>query len=133
MARPPRSFRRNASPIPGSPELQVEKFLGVLEQNLWSHLWLNTYLIELLHPSFHGERRPVRAEHDLVLDDGVDVLHELRRKILRRPARKVDVDIGFVPGNGEALRLPGPRWMGGDDLELRKIGGHLVYVNGLGI
>ncbi len=75
----------------------------------------------------------VRAEEDLVLQQGVRVVHELRREVLRRPAGQVDVHARLVRGHGERLVPPGEGRMRQDDPQVREVGGHVVHMEGVGV
>ncbi len=80
--------------------IQVQRADGVLLQDEIMDLGLETRLVEILDPAVGGNQRKVRSEQHLVLELGVGVMHQLRRKILGRPARQIDVHIGFVQAHG---------------------------------
>src|SRR5262249_52910590 len=65
------------------------------------------------------------------LEPAICVVHELRRKILGRPTRQIDENIGFVQTDGERLVLPGPGGMGNNDRHVREIDRNIVKVIGL--
>src|SRR6516225_4468898 len=78
---------------------EAEQARRVLLEDLRSYLVLDRQLGEVGQPAVRGEQREVRPEQDLVLQQGVGVLHELGREVLRRPARQVDVHAGLVRGD----------------------------------
>src|SRR3954454_2621211 len=106
---------------------------GVLLEDLRLDLVLDRQLREVAEPAVWGEEGGTRAEEDLVLEQGVGVLHELRREVLRRPAGQVDVHARLVGGDGEGLVLPGEGRVRQDDLEVREVGGDVVHVEGVGV
>src|SRR5690348_17255690 len=65
---------------------QPEQPGGVLLEDLRPDLVLDRQFGEVLEPAVGGEDGEVGAEEDLVLEQRVGVLHELRREVLRRPA-----------------------------------------------
>ena len=62
-------------------------------------------LLEVGEPAVGRDQRVVRAEQDVVLEERVRVLDELRREVLRRPAGQVDVDL---PACAARRRSPRP-------------------------
>ena len=69
---------------------------------------LEAGFLEVRHPAVGRDQRVVAAEQDAVLQQRVRVLHELRRKVLRAPARQVDPDVGLVHRQRDRLVLPRP-------------------------
>src|SRR5207244_185796 len=68
---------------------------GVPRQDQRLDLVAEPRLFEILQPALRRDQRKVAAEQDAVLQQGVGVLHQLRRKVLRAPAREVDPDVGL--------------------------------------
>src|SRR5262245_56014396 len=60
-------------------------------------------------------------------------MDELRRKVLGRPTRKVDVIVSLVPGDGQAFRGPRPGRVGANDFEFWKVRRNFVDGDGLTI
>ena len=99
---------------------------GVVLEDLGPDLGLDVELVEVGQPAVRGDDRVVRAEQDLVLQQGVRVPDELRREVLRRPAGQVDVDVRLVRGDRERLVLPGERRVREDDPQVREVHGDVV-------
>src|SRR5262245_28857656 len=78
-----------------------------------------------------GQAWIVAPEHDFVLEPGAHVDLELRRKVLRRPARHLPVDVAFMQRHGRRLIHPRPPRMGHDDREIREVGCEIVYRSGM--
>src|SRR5215471_9838243 len=112
---------------------QAQQPRRVLLEDLRSYLVLDRQLGEVGEPAIRGEQREVRPEQDLVLQQGVGVLDELRREVLRRPARQVDVDLRLVGGDTERLVLPGEGRMRQDDLHPGEADRHVVDVQRVGV
>src|SRR6266581_2162536 len=69
-----------------------------------------------------------RAEQPLA-QERVRVMDELRREVLRRPARQVDVDLQLVQRDGDRFVLPRERRVRKHDLERREVDGDVVHVD----
>src|SRR5262249_39097680 len=67
-----------------------------------------------------GERRPVPAKHDAVLQASTDLLLQRRREVLRRPAMNLILHVGLVQQHGEHVVLPRPSWTAGKNFQLRE-------------
>src|SRR5262245_22872182 len=89
-------------------KLKAEELLGVIQHDFLSHLWFHINLLKLFQPALNADGRPVGAEHRLILEQGVDVVDEFRRKVLWRPTGKIDVVISLMAGDGQAFRCPRP-------------------------
>ena len=84
---------------------------------------------EVLEPAVRRDQRIVGAEQHLGLELRVRVLHQLRRKVFRRPARQVDVDVRLVQADGQRLVLPRPGRMRDDDRHVGKVGRDVVEMD----
>src|SRR5689334_10288138 len=69
---------------------EPERLDGVLFENQLVHLGLEARFAEILDPAIRRDQWIVGAEQHARLELRVGVLHELRRKILGRPAGQVD-------------------------------------------
>src|SRR6202012_4996460 len=78
------------------PTSDPEQLAGVGLQHLWPDLVTDVELGEIGEPAIGRDHRPVRTEQHLILQYAVDIAHQDRREIFRRPAREVNVDIGLV-------------------------------------
>src|SRR4051812_13490798 len=85
----------------------TQKLARVGLQYFRPDLVANIELGKIRQPAVRRDHRPVRAEQHLVLQDGVDVAHQDRREIFRRPAGEIDVDVRFVGRDRQSLFLPG--------------------------
>src|SRR5262245_65998478 len=91
--------------------LESEHALGVAVEDLLHHLVLVAELLPLREDARIGHARIVAAEHDLVLQPPAHVDLEVARKILRRPARHLPVDVALVLRHRGALVYPWPGWV----------------------
>src|SRR5262245_28095570 len=114
-------------------EFEAEELLGVIQHDFLSHLWFHINLLKLFQPALNTDGRPVGAEHRLILEQGVDVVDELRRKILGCPTGKIDVIVSLMPGDGQAFRGPRPGRVGANDFEFWKVRRNLVDGDGLAV
>src|SRR5688572_4191392 len=76
-----------SSEVSSSSELQ--QIDGVALQDQRPNFFADIDLLEIGKPALRRDQRVVRAEQYFSLELRVRVLNELRRKVLRRPARKV--------------------------------------------
>src|SRR6185369_2543335 len=93
----------------GAPSLpEAEQAHRVLLEDQRLDVVLEAGFLEVLQPAVGRDQREVAAEEDAVLEQRVRVLDELRREVLRAPAREVDPDVGLVHGERDRLVLPRP-------------------------
>src|SRR5690625_1289312 len=112
---------------------QAEEARGVLLEDQRLDFVLDVELLEILHPPFGSDHREVGTEEHLVLEQRVGVLHELRREVLGRPTRQIDVHPRLVRGHRQRLVLPGEGGVGQDDVHIREVGRHIVDQHGVGV
>lgn len=105
---------------------------GIFFEDLGSNLVLDGQLLELPQPTLRGYKGVVRAEHHLILKPGVRLPDEGLGNVAGGPARKVDVDVSLVQGDGHLLFDPGPGRVGQDDGELGEVGRHVVVIGDRG-
>src|ERR1700733_7539398 len=118
------------SSLPGRWRLrELEKSRRILFENERAHLVLDLDFLEVGQPALRTDHRPVGTEKHLLLEKRVAVLDENLRKILRRPARQVDVDVRLVVGDSERLFLPREGRMGHDNRHVWEIDGDVVEVH----
>src|ERR1700733_4802502 len=118
------------SSLPGRWRLrELEKSRRILFENERAHLVLDLDFLEVGQPALRTDHRPVGTEKHLLLEKRVAVLDENLRKILRRPARQVDVDVRLVVGDGERLLLPREGRMRHDDRHVREIDCDVIEVH----
>ena len=116
-----------------SSQSEAEEPGRVLLEDLRADLVLDLQLLEVGQPAVGREDRVVGAEEDLVLEQRVGVLDELRREVLRGPAGEVDVHARLVRGHRQGLVLPGEGRVGEDDLQLGEVGGDVVDAHRVGV
>src|SRR6185312_6768321 len=110
----------NASPM-REPWLYTQNPPRVGLQYLGPDFLADVEFGKIRQPAVRRDDRPVRAEQHLVLQNRIDVAHQDRRIICRRPAREVDIDVRLVGRDRQRLFLPREGGMREDDLEIRKI------------
>src|SRR5581483_7662282 len=98
-----------------SSALDAEQFPRVRLQHFRPDFLADVELGEIGKPAVRRDHRPIGAEQHLVLQDRVDIAHQDRWKIFRRPAGEVDIDIRFVGCDRKRFLLPGKGWMGEND------------------
>ena len=79
---------------------------GILLQDQRSHLVPEVRTREVLEPAVRRDQRVIGAEEDPVAQQRVRVVHELGRKVLRRPTGEVDEDLLLVERDRDRLVLP---------------------------
>src|SRR5579863_6626390 len=75
---------------------KAEELGGIFLEDQRPDIVLERGLREIRHPAVRGEQRIVRSKEHFRSQQRVRVLHQVRRKIFRRPARKIDVNLGLV-------------------------------------
>src|SRR5438552_12146133 len=113
LARSPRSM--------SDPSLEPglgQEALGVLVEDLLEDLRRVFFRAPVVDEPLVGEKRIVAAEQDSVLESPRDLVFEVGRVVLRRPAVQLVPDVALVHEDGDHLGLPGPAWACGDDLEI---------------
>src|SRR5713226_6170003 len=95
---------------------QPEQPLAVADQQLLKHRFWDLQRPQLVQASLGLDERVVAPENKLVLQPVLQVAHDLRRDVPRRPARDVDVDVRLVQGHRQQLRVPWITEVGRDDV-----------------
>src|SRR6188472_647152 len=79
---------------------ETEQPRRVCFQHERPHVVANGNLLEVRQPAIGSDPWIVGTEEHLVLEQCVRVLNQGRRKVLRRPSRKIDVDLRLVQADG---------------------------------
>src|SRR4030081_3193551 len=80
----------------GASRLQLEHLLGGLAHKLRQHVRTEVQVADLIHRLLEIEHRKIGAEHHLILAEGVDVVDQALRPVLRRMRIGSDVDVGML-------------------------------------
>src|ERR1700731_4280084 len=87
--------------------VELEKADRVLLEDQGTHVGLDRDRLEVGKPSLRCDHRIVGSKQQLILEDGIGVLHQYRRKVVRRPARQIDIDLWLVGSDRQRFILPG--------------------------
>src|SRR5258708_21133818 len=101
------SFRPRSMPSPWRPDLGKEA-LGVAMEDLVQDLRRIAFRLPVADQPVVGEKRVVGAEHDAILEASRDLVLEVGRMVLGRPAVQLVPDIALVHEHPDHLLLPGP-------------------------
>src|SRR5260370_38385815 len=111
------SFRPRSMPSPWRPDLGKEA-LGVAMEDLVQDLRWIAFRLPVAAQPLVGEKRVVAAEHDAIFQASRNLMLEVGRVVLRRPAVQLVPDIALVHQHRDHLRLPGPAGARRNDPEL---------------
>src|SRR6185503_1398160 len=92
--------------------------LRVLVENFVEYLRRVAFRAPVLDEPLVGEQRVVAAEQDAVLQAPGNLVFEVGRVVLRRPAVQLVPDVALVHEHGDHLGLPRPAGTRGDNLEV---------------
>src|SRR4051794_28818114 len=105
-----------------------QEALGVLVEDLVENLRRIAFGTPVLDKALVGKQRVVAAEQDAILEAAGNLVLEVGRMILRRPAVQLVPNIAFVHEHGDHLGLPRPAGARSNDLQVRVARGDQIEV-----